>query len=89
MTGIPGKDDKLEDVEQSNDFCKAAAEEDLLTKMISKLKVLELQNIEFVNETDNQKKVIEMFGLEVSKKDDENQAMYKDLKTTKETLESK
>ena len=78
-----GKDDKLEDVEQSNDSCKAAAEEDLLTRMIAKLKVLELQNIEFVNETDNQKKVIEMLGLEVSKKDEENQAMQK------ETLESK
>lgn len=84
-----GENEELGDIEQSNDSCKEAAEEDLMTKMIAKLKVLELQNIEYVNETDNQKKVIEMLRLEVSKKDEENQAMQKDLKTTKETFESK
>ena len=60
-----------------------------MTKMIAKLKVLELQNIEYVNETENQRKVIEMLRLEVSKKDEENQSVQKDLKISKETLESK
>ena len=82
------KEDKL-DAEQSNEICKEVEEEDLLTKMIAKLKVLELQNIEYVNETENQKKVIEMLRLEVSKKDEENQSVQKDLKISKETLESK
>ena len=77
------------DAEQSNDICKEVEEEDLLTKMIAKLKVLELQNIEYVNETENQKKVIEMLRLEVSKKDEENHSVQKDLKISKETLESK
>ena len=82
------KDNDL-DTEQSNEAFQETQDEDLMTKMIAKLKVLELQNIEYANETENQRKVIEMLRCEVSKKDEENQALEKDLKTTKETLESK
>ena len=63
--GDQGTDNQL-DAEQSNDSSKEAEEQDLMTKMIAKLKVLELQNIEYVNEADNQKKVIEMLRREVS-----------------------
>ena len=85
----PGERDGNLDTEQLNETCKDAQEEDLMTKMIAKLKVLELQNIEYINEIENQKKVIEMLRCEVSKKDEENQAVQKDLNTTKESLEFK
>ena len=85
----PGERDGTLDTEQLTETCKDAQEEDLMTKMIAKLKVLELQNIEYINEIENQKKVIEMLRCEVSKKDEENQAVQKDLNTTKESLEFK
>jgi len=64
----PDERDGILDTEQLNETCKVAQEEDLMTKMIAKLKVLELQNIEYINEIENQKKVIEMLRCEVSKK---------------------
>ena len=43
----PGERDGTLDTEQLNETCKDSQEEDLMTKMIGKLKVLELQNIEY------------------------------------------
>ena len=63
--------------------------EDVLDKLIAKLKVLELQNSEYVGELDDQKKVIEMLRQEVTKKDDEVLVLEKNLKETSESLNKK
>ena len=63
--------------------------EDVQDKLIAKLKVLELQNSEYVNELEDQKKVIEMLRQEVTKKDDEVLVLEKNLKDTSESLNKK
>ena len=92
------KDDNLTDGNVTMEPVDSNAEEnhinndnqqDIMTSLIAKLKVLELQNIEYVNEADNQKRVIEMLRCEVTKKDEEMQVLERDLKNTKESLQSK
>merc|ERR1719300_1780642 len=59
--------------------CTDNAEENLMDSLLKKLEVLEAHNVENVNEIDNQKKVIEMLRLEVTK-NDETSKRINDLK---------
>eukprot|EP00092_Neocalanus_flemingeri_P040426 GFUD01044027.1.p1 GENE.GFUD01044027.1~~GFUD01044027.1.p1 ORF type:complete len:857 (+),score=378.83 GFUD01044027.1:68-2638(+) len=65
------------------------ANQNLLESSIVKVKVLENQNTELICENEDQRKVIEMLRIEVTKKDEELLAAENQVKSVKEGLEKK
>jgi len=69
--------------------CSETQNQTLLESSIVKLKVVENQNTELICENEDQKKVIEMLRIEVTKKDEELLAVENQLKSLKESSEKK
>ena len=62
-------------------------EEDVLHSLIAKLQTLELRNTEYLNEIENQKKVIELIRAEAESKDKECLGAAEELKNFKKSSE--
>ena len=62
-------------------------EEDVLHSLIAKLQTLELRNTEYLNEIENQKKVIELIRAEAESKDKECLRAAEELKNFKKSSE--
>ena len=81
----------ISDTDNGNDVPENNEENEtnLMDSLIEKLRKLELQNSEYLNENENQRKVIEMLRCEVTKKDEEVVVLERDFSSTKQSLEAK
>ena len=86
---LKGENIDIVEDEKSSEKLEIENDKNLMESLLEKLQKLELQNAEFLNEVDNQKKVIEMLRCEVTKKDDELMALENTHQSTKQTLEAK
>ena len=64
-------------------------DEDVLNSLVAKLQTLELRNTEYLNELENQKKVIELLRVEAENRDKECAGAKEELRDSKKSSEAR
>ena len=81
------EEEVVAEVSSKQDEEEEKQEEDVLHSLIAKLQTLELKNTEYLNEIENQKKVIELIRAEAESKDKECVAAAEELQNFKKSSE--